>query len=317
MDPLEKQLSETPPIEAALPTPTPESDMAQSHQTYDSGHRGHIAPVRTFSSDLANAIREKGGSVVRIAIAEEEKHRKEQENVSIKSKKNIVMIVASIILMIGAIAVVVWGYQQKQAASVVTPVVNVLPPSILSVEDSATIDTTAMQVADVVSAVRSRVATATVRAGTMQNLLLSQKVSGIASPISISQFLSVLGAHAPADFVRALSKDFMLGLYSYNGQNNLFLIVHGTAHDFVLAGIINWESNLMSDLGPLFGFDPTDPAAAKLLKVPFTDTIIENREARAILGANNKPVLFYSFLDPNTIIITTDPKTLTEAILRF
>ena len=73
---------------------------------------------------------------------------------------------------------------------------------------------------------------------------------------------------------------------------------------------------MLSDLAPLFGIDVTG-ANAPLLNAPFADTLIENRTTRALSDSNNKPVLFYSFLDDDTIFISTDGATLTEAVRRL
>ena len=53
--------------------------------------------------------------------------------------------------------------------------------------------------------------------------------------------------------------------------------------------------------------------------VPFSDMVIENRDTRMLkLDANGKPMFsFYSFLDDDTIIFATDPKTLTEVVRRY
>ena len=107
----------------------------------------------------------------------------------------------------------------------------------------------------------------------------------------------------------------MLGIYSYV-QPNLFIIFRGTQHDFLLTGMLQWEPYMTGDLAPLFGID-TSGNSASLLNTPYTETMIENHDTRAIIDVNKKPVLFYSFLDENTIIITNDAKTLTEAVRRI
>ncbi|MBP7805134.1 MAG: hypothetical protein KA052_02880, partial [Candidatus Pacebacteria bacterium] len=101
MDPL-KPTEPTTPIpsvpEQHLP-PTPEAIDKEEVPKYTPPHTIHVSPVRSFSSDLASAIREKGGSVVRIAIAEDEKHRREREENSVSSKKNIAFILGTMLIV--------------------------------------------------------------------------------------------------------------------------------------------------------------------------------------------------------------------------
>ncbi len=300
MDPIE-------PVDINAPKIIPHAEK----ETYIAKHNAHIQPVRTFSSDLADAVREQGGSVVRIAIAEEEKQRKEFQETSIKSKKNMVFTILGFILIAGAIGGIVWGYSYKKSASVAPVVVDVKPSSIISAENSQTIDATGMEAKDIVAAVNAIVLAPNIQSGTIKNIVVNQG----AVRINTSQFIPAIGgAHAPADFLRSLD-DSMLGVYLYN-KANLFVVLHGTAHDFLLSGILAWEPYLLQELAPLFAVDVTG-ANAPALNAKWNDAVIENRDARAVIGADKKPLLFYSFLDPNTIIIATDAKTLTAVVQRY
>jgi hypothetical protein len=107
----------------------------------------------------------------------------------------------------------------------------------------------------------------------------------------------------------------MVGVYLYN-TSNPFLVITGTAHDYLLSGMLGWEPFLLTDVAPLFNIDITG-ANAGLTNAPFKDTLVQNRDARAVLDKDGNPVLFYSFLDPDTIFISTDSKTLLEAVRRF
>ena len=311
MEPLNQQTQ--PPIENPVPPAAPTPEPVQE---YAREHKGHVVSARSFSSDLANAIREKGGSVVRIAIAEEEKNRREFQENSATSRKNIFFIVATIIIIVGAIGAVVFVYLQKKAASVVVPVTTVLPTAIVTAEDSQTIDLSGMQRSEAYAAIGAVVTTPNIQPGTIKNIVIMNSVGGMTTRISGSQLISTLGMQAPDLLLRSLSKEYMLGVY-VRDSSNLFFILKGTAHDFLLSGILAWEPKLFNDMVPLFSIDTSSFTKAQLQSLPFVDTVIENRDARAVLDANKKPILFYSFLDPDTIIIATDPKTLTEVVRRY
>jgi hypothetical protein len=150
----------------------------------------------------------------------------------------------------------------------------------------------------------------------MKNVLITTTpAGGTATRVPANQFLSALGAHTTPAFLRALSQDYMLGMYFYDRTNG-YIILSGTARDYLLSGMIAWEPYMVQDLAPILGIDTTGDKAA-LLNAPFADTLIENRTTRAVVGTDNKPVFFYSFLDDGTIFIGADGKTLTEAIRRL
>ncbi len=277
----------------------------------------HFAPIRTFSSDMAEAIRSKGGSVVRIAIAEEEKRRRAYEENSIRSKKNIALIAASIVLVVAALGIAWYSYSRR-----VAPPENVLAPqtapaSIIPTEDWAVLDVTGMQVTDVLAKVHAVVAMPNIEPGAAKNLVLAEAApGGQKQAIPVARFLTALGAHAPAELVRALKQDFMLGVYRYQ-DGSLFLIIHGSAHDFLLSGMLAWERDLFPDLAPLFGIETSGYTKTELENMPFADTIVQNRDARAVMGADGRPLLFYSFIDQSTIVIASDPRAFFEVVRRY
>ncbi len=291
-------------------------ESPEQQESYHPNHKPHIAPIRTFNSDMAEAVREKGGSIVRVAIAEEERHRIEHEEASIGSKKNMAFVAGGIIVLIAAVGFFVWSYTQHKQASTPPLVQTTQPSSLISADTSAPISISGMQIPDMVTAIQTAVNDPAMQSGTIKNIVLAEGANGAETRLSAAQFLMLLGAHTSTSFAQALLPDMMLGAYRYD-TGTLFLVVHGTAHDFLQAGMLAWEPYLFNDLTPLFAVDTSTFTKAQLQSVPFKDTIIANHDARAAFDASGKPLLFYSFLDTNTIIITTDPKTLTEAVRRF
>lgn len=315
MDDLEKQLMDLSGIKEPEQTAAPKLPSVLKDADY--GHASHIAPVRTFSTDLADAVRTHGGSVVRVAIAEEEKHRREYEDTSIKSKKNITLIVVSIILLAAGAAAVAWAYWHKEQASVVAPVVTAAPESLVASDLYETIDSTGMQAVDLYGAIRKIVDEPRIQEGQIANIVIVKSVGNAPTRPGISEFLTALGTHAPDELVRALKTDFMLGTYLYGGRDNLFLVVHGTAHDYLLSGMLKWEPYLFADMVSLFAIDTHTLTKNQIETMTFAPAIIANQDARAALGADGKPLLYYAFLNQNTIIIATDSKTLIQAIAKF
>ena len=93
-----------------------------------------------------------------------------------------------------------------------------------------------------------------------------------------------------------------------------FLIIKLASFENAFAGMLMWEKSLSQDIGPLF-------ATAEFLRsVPpetvFTDITDRNKDIR-ILALGGQPILLYSFLDNNTLIITDSMETLRTLIDRL
>lgn len=314
MDPLKRDtpivLKEIPEIYEEIP----EIPMPTEHNE----HKEHVQGIRTFSSDMAEAMREGKGSIIKIAIAEDERRRADRQEIESAPRKNLMLFLGGLIIFAVAIAGIYGLFVYRKNSAVVPVEQNVIPKSIIRSEDAGTLDITGKINSDIIDAIKAVVAKPGIRSGTVKNLILAKNSGAKDSPmtrIPASDFLKILHSHAPDQFSRAISQDFMLGVYLYN-TSNLFLVIKGVAHDYMLSGMLGWEPFLMQDMVPLFGIDVTGNSAS-LLNAKFKDTLVQNRDARAVVGSDGNPVLFYSFLDPNTVFIATDPKTLLEAVRRF
>ena len=70
---------------------------------------------------------------------------------------------------------------------------------------------------------------------------------------------------------------------------------------------------VVEDLAPLFGITRFPPPEVN----DFTDILIKNRDARVISDAARVPILFYSFVDRETLVFTTDRTTFDEILNRL
>ncbi len=304
------------PLQVPLPKQTITPPGTVGGFTPNPGHPDHIPALRTYSTDLAEAMRKNDGSVVRIALAEDERRRQQSQAVDPTSKKNLTFIIASIVIIILATAGVggIYWYTHKDTRTVV-PETPVLPASMVRSDEAVSIDITGKPVAEIAQKIREMVNTRNTRPGTVKNIVPITQNADSKTPIVATNFLAALVTHAPPSFVRSLKNNFMLGSYDYDAPN-LFIVLSGTAHDYMYTGMLAWEPKLLGDLGPLFAIDTTN-AYRSYLDTVFTDGIIENRDVRILYTLDKKPILFYTFLDPNTVVITADPKTLVETIRRF
>ncbi len=290
-----------------IPKPRPEPYPEPTNQ---------IPAIRTYSTDLAEALKEQQGSMVKIAIAEDERRHEDAAVNSPTSGKNISWIAASLIALgIAAIAVlgILW-YKNKQSAAV-QPVPVVTPESIIQTEQFSTLDISGKSRSEIMQLLAASDVDERSNIGVMKNILITENVVGVQTRVPAADLLTKINARIPADFARALEKDYVFGVYLYN-HSNRFLVLKATAHDYLASGLIKWEPYMVQDLGAIFGLDVEGKDAA-VKAAPFSDILLKNQNVRAVLSPDGLPALFYSFLDPNTVFIAADPNTLTEAVRRF
>ena len=301
-----QNLAQTPPQ-----NPTEAQKVIPANEEY----KPETAQMRTFSTDLATELRKHQGSAMKIAVMENEKRFREQEDKSNEPKKNRMLIVYGLIILLLAISIAlgVYFYTKKINTPPVIQI-NQTPASIIHSENLKTLNVTKMSASDIAADFVDTVKKATTPTGMIDNIYITEGPVGSETRLTSSMFLSAIGAHTTQEFTNNLTEDYMVGIYAYT-QPNLFIVLRGTQHDSMLAGMLQWEPYMFYDLAPFFGIDTTGDNSY-LLNNSMSETLIENHDTRAILNKNNIPVLFYSFLDQNTIIITNDAKTLSEAVRR-
>lgn len=279
------------------------------------GHPDHIPALRTYASDLAEAMKTHQGSVVKIALAEHKRREKDLQRGNPKSFKNLTWIILSILVVIGALGVVgylAWQRMQNQAeVAQETP----LPRSIIQSDEAVALDVLGKPAGKIASDVQDIVATPIERRGTVKNIVPLKFVGRTPLPITSHTFLEALGTNTPPQLTRTLKDMFMVGTYA-DRENHLFVVLQGSAYDYLFTGMREWENKLLGDFDEFFGIN-TKGNNTYLLRKSFTSTVVENRDVRAIYDSEENIVLLYTFIDPNTLVITQQPETIIELVRRF
>lgn len=268
--------------------------------------------IRTYASDMASAIKDGQGSVVKIAMAEHKKRETELENASPESKKNIFFIVGALAYLVLGIAGFLYFFAQQTPPSVqINQTVN--STSLIFSESVRKMDVSSLSREQLESALQQEIKTAQIRLDTIENVYMINGATG--SVLQTAQFFSQLKTSAPDALVRSLKPSFMFGIYNFD-TTQPFLILKTTSRDIAFAGMLEWESKLFDDIYGIFNIDVSGNKKT-LFEKKFQDALIKNRDARILRDDKGDIVLFYVFTDDTTIVITKDPKTLEEVVDRL
>lgn len=275
--------------------------------------------VRTYASDLAEAMRENQGSMVKIALAEQERRDIDDANNSPTSKKNILLALGAVLLI--GLGVGIFFIATKKAPSSV-PLTDTgqtsLPTLIVADSDNA-IDITGGTPDTVLSTIGSEVKNATPKLNTIERLVLVERPEGSPSQqfVTTARLFEAIDSRIPKSLLRSFDAYPTLAIHAFDG-NDLLMLLHSDSYTTTFSGMLEWEPSLFDDLYRMFAIEPTGERA-ELSDAKWKDMVIKNQDTRALLDLRNKPILFYTFLgeDKSLLLVTTKESTLAEILNRL
>jgi hypothetical protein len=292
-------------------------------ETNNLNEKGSLKTVRTYLSDMADTVRTNDISVIKVALAEQNKN--ERENIYKQAEgtpfKKFFWVAGGIIL-IGVALFGIYFVTNKNAALNI-PEQIVKNDSIISYDELASISVKdGDNLTDKIIANKKEVSTL-IKSSGIKSISINKEVGGAKVNLSVRELFTKLGFTAPSSLVRSLSDSYMVGSYINNLSGNtadykssLFLILPTTDYEYTYAGMLEWEKTIAGNTYDLFELDTKDNKLQVDNRV-WKDIIIENKDARVLLNEENKPILYYMFTNKNNLIITDKEDTLKEITSRL
>ncbi len=273
-----------------------------------------LKTIRTYASDMAKALSDQQGSVIKIAMAEHKKKESDFENISPASKKNIKLIVGSVIMILIGAGVISYVFLNKKNDVVVVdkkPVILSLIVSELTEEIKVEDILTPKQFSDSVLVLKERE-----NGDGVLNIIFTTPTETGSRFITVEELLEKIDADVSGYFVRSLTNNYMFGLNTKDNVSEFFMVLKTTSRETSLAGMLEWENKMFDNFYGILGITP-NTENNYLFSEKFSDIVIENRDARVLYDKEGKPVIVYIFIDAGTILITESFETINEVIDRL
>ncbi|MBU4536541.1 hypothetical protein KJ603_00690 [Patescibacteria group bacterium] len=283
--------------------------------------------IRTYRGDLAKVIKNDKISLTEAIIAEETKKENGKDKNSNKIKKidkptrkKIYLSILSMFLVLSGIISVIFVYYYKP-----TPIIKVNDVEVKSFiysEYQKEIFIENLNNIKLTKLIQTSIDNINLPIGSLLHLYLTKRYEENnlvgKSIMSTNELFSLLNSRASETLLRFLEPNFMFGYYSSN-ENYPFLILKTTSFDNSFPEMLVWENNIVEDLKPLFTENKPTISNEDIRggEFKFKDIVIKNKDTRAILNDSGEIIFAYSFIDKNTIIITTSKISLQEVFDRL
>lgn len=269
-------------------------------------------PLRTLTRDISETIGKEGLSVSKIITKTPDKI-----NLSKKEKDGRSWLVGlGLILVIGGLIALIWAVEQRQDTSLAP--VTAIRKGIIFSDQQQVINLDQQGGAQIRQELKSKALSPATGAESVQEIYFTyQKKEQTDSGLVIKTTESDLGNLAnklelklPNEFIRFLEPKMMLGFY-FGQQIAPFYILKTKNYKNVASAILNNENLIISEL--LSPFEETS-VLEKIKNLQLQDKMIKNYDTRLMVDETNTIIAIYSWLDKETIVLTTNEKTFTQVL---
>lgn len=279
-----------------------------------------LPSLRTYQSDISEALKEKQGSVIKIAIAEQEKKQQEEVSVKKEKKKHTRYILWGLLLLLMGGLVGVYFVWEKIGISKndINPILTQNLIATIETDTKEALDIPQKSGMEIRTLLGEKVTSAIISKNTILELIPTQEINGQVTAIGITYLLELFETKINIPLIRSfVDSGSVIGIYNTE-KNSLFLLLKNNSYASAFAGMLSWEKTLLEDTGQLFSID-TKGEHAYLLSKPFVDRVLKNQDTRVLLDADGTVILLYSFLgEKKDILLITDREdTLSEVVNRL
>lgn len=279
-----------------------------------------IKVLRTYTSDMAEAVRKNEMSVIKIAMAEKEKKERDSmyEQVDTTSSPKKIFVIGGIILIIVISVTSFFLFRNKKdvqeektidEVKIETEIMN----AVISYDTKVSLDLTKINSSLGLS--KTIKEENQISSGLIKALSLEKKINNLTEVLTSKDFISLAGMRMPDTLERSLSEKYLLGKYlTPNNDPKIFLILETSDYPRTYSSMFEWEKTMFQDLFLLFNLPKQDNLT---FINQWKDVMVESKDARVLYGDNGEELLYYIFVNKNNLVITSDLNALKEVTTRL
>ncbi len=270
--------------------------------------------IRTYAADIGDIMRREKGSVIKIALAEQERRQAYKEQKDPTSTRNLIVILLGVMFIVAGILIFVYTIMNREApVSVVAPITS---PSLIYSENQTQTDVTNLTRGNLFTTIHTTAKASFAENETITNMSMTSQAAAGRTLIPVTILFNKLGIKIPESVVNTLTGQFMLGVYKVEDEGNLFLIFKVKDFNQSFSAMKDWEISMANDLVRLFQIDPKSFTGDIFFR-EFQSGVTFNKESRNLYDEDGTLVFSYVYLDRSTILMTNHSASVEEIVKRI
>ncbi len=275
-----------------------------------------IEPAHTLKTDFQHAATTDALSAAQTAIKERtEELRKETKQIT-NNRKSLALSatawVVIIAIIVGGTFVVYWAAQKIKSEQIQIAEINI--PKVVQTENIEEIKVDNLTPSEITTAIKNLIRPAAT-GETLQGIYFTKTNIDTEGKTSVNiltatDFLAITNIDLPEDFVYFLNDHFLISVYTKTNEPSSLAYIFKTrsfAHTF--DSLLRNENAIITKLYyPYISTSAYDALSYR----NFEDKIIENKDVRVLSAVTGEEIIFYTFLDQETLVITESRQALAK-----
>ena len=292
----------TPP--APEPAPIPEPEPEPEPENYSSIPKQTIYTGQNFETETP------------IKVEEEKSPR--------NFSRKLFMLLLSVIFIGSGLGGGYYLYQRSPLAVTPPTPTTTKIPSILNPESQKIIPVGSLKMDAFAQKIQNLITSENIGDQKTTEYIFTQAVSSTTLRVTGPDFIEILGYSAPEIFKRSLLNNWMFGVYGQEAEKVPYIILKTNFFQNAFAGILRWETTMPDEFATLLNYKEKIRTLSRTgsstiatyfsVKGKFEDRVVLNRDVREFITEGKETLLLYSFIDKDTLVITTSKPVLKSII---
>ncbi len=265
--------------------------------------------IETYAEDMARVLESDQGGLIKKIIHEQELRDAEKKKLSPQSRQNKLYLLFGAALLAAAAALAVFFIRRDA-----NPAVSVEPqftPLIFN-DKSFFIETNELAADKIAQSVLSEGRTTDLKEGGVEGIYFTKNHR----LLGLREFLSAIKSGFNPGKSALISDNFLTGFFNAPSGKDFFILLKTRSLSDIFDEVRAWEGKMFHDLHAFFAV-PINQNTSYLLTKGFEDTVVENKNARALYDKDGNTVMMYVFADDTSVVIADKIETVREVISRL
>ena len=302
----QNQLKEETDMKEKAATETSEVNAPTAEDQAAAFNKSRIPALHTLRGDVTEYIKERDISLAEIAA---QAARQRYSNEESGRSKRFFVLAALFVLFIAGLGLGGWYVFLREKPASKETAFQIPKPIIVS-EKQEIITLKSENRSELVSSMQRKL-DSPIALNTILDIQVLLEIPDKKEFFKAGSFFNILEIIPPANITQALEGSFGLGVY-YLKKNVPFLVLKIRSFELAATGMFEWEKRLNSDLVPVLLIKNKAVIGKK-----FQDGVLKNHDIRILYDASDNPVIAYTFINAEHLLITTDFDTIEEIFRRF